>query len=340
MGSEDLDQIDTGLAESNPPCLWCRHILARRKKRFSLADGADFVLDDNHSWPCQDIDFSRFTPYAFQYDADSFLFVDTPREVLESPFFYLGQFKLARQAVSIERSQLTDRLGGTEAARAKRPTFLFSIGRCGSTLLSRIAGAAGMFQISEPDIFTGIVNRGNDPRVGEVLCNALLALERYAAAGDDRVLIKLRSQSCRSARHFVSALPDARYLFLKRDLHEWATSFISKFNWQTRDLGRALALGYRAYRTFVAAGVDLAVIEYDALVHDPVSVAGRFFAEDTSPALVQRAIGDVLSKDSQAGAGIRVGDDRQAVVRRVDAFLGDWRRNASADMQRFYAGTG
>jgi len=318
------------------PDVTLHRIRQKRKMRFAFADVTDLTLGDGQPLAASAIDFSEFAPYAFYYEHDRLLLVDTPRKVLDMPFFYMAQFEHAHEAIALPLETLTTMIGGAAQARTRQPTFLFSIGRCGSTLFSRLAGAVGMLQFSEPDIFTGVVRNPRDPRVPDVLAVSLLALERYAGFPDRQLLVKLRSQSCASARHFIDVFPAARYVFLKRNIRDWATSFIAKFGWRTPELVRTLKNGYEAYDGMRAAGVDFAVFDYAQLVEDPETVVRRLGVEGELSDDVRQAVQQVMTSDSQRGAGIRVRTDADDVERQVEQFLEDWAAAADTEEIAFY----
>jgi hypothetical protein len=192
-----------------------------------------------------------------------------------------------------------------------------------------------MSPISEPDVLNGIHKHPDDNRTKEILGGGYLALEQYAGAPDDLIMIKLRSQSCDSADQFISAFPKARFVFLKRNLTDWATSFISKFNWPTAFLARTLASGFRAVQRFSAAGVDLTVIDYETLVDDPISFAGHLRGSPLTET-ERRRIRQVMSTDSQAGSGIRIRKTEASVHKEVNDFLRDWKRDAGIRLKQFY----
>ena len=68
------------------------------------------------------------------------------------PFLYQHQRGDADTLIDVPFERLDD-LG---CAEGMRPTFVFSIGRCGSTLLSKLLLAAGEQSLSEPDVLTHV----------------------------------------------------------------------------------------------------------------------------------------------------------------------------------------
>ena len=103
--------------------------------------------------------------------------------VLDAPFYYAAQLDHARSVLSVP----FERIGEIDGpASAFRPCFVFSIGRTGSTLLSRLFTAVGRQSASEPDIFTQVCNLDEDqqsllpPGTGAAPCRCR---RRIAGAG-------------------------------------------------------------------------------------------------------------------------------------------------------------
>ena len=70
--------------------------------------------------------------------------------VFEAAFVYQAQRVNATQILSMPIEALEER----ESFDDPEPVFVFSVGRCGSTLLSSLLKATGRWSVSEPDIFT------------------------------------------------------------------------------------------------------------------------------------------------------------------------------------------
>ena len=95
--------------------------------------------------------------YALCFETGSAVFVacDPDKDLSAAPFVYQRQFERAQQVMLVPFEDfvaLSERL-----STIPRTTFLFSTGRCGSTLASRIlAQIDTVWSLSEPDVFTNL----------------------------------------------------------------------------------------------------------------------------------------------------------------------------------------
>ena len=85
------------------------------------------------------------SPYCFDFDARKLFCVSTP-DIAGATFFYQAQRQRARSVIKVPFDALPE--------APPSPTLIFSIGRCGSTLLHKAFEAAGVRTVSEPDYFT------------------------------------------------------------------------------------------------------------------------------------------------------------------------------------------
>ena len=174
--------------------------------------------------------------YTIERVSNSAIFVDLPIgcDLSESAFAYVDQHGLAQRVMIVpfgELAQLADRIAAPDHV-----IFLFSIGRCGSTLLSQALNATpGVWSLSEPDAYSRLIlqNYNRSDRIdysrAEVIsliraCTRLLF--RPPAGRNARVFaIKFRSQALFQADLYHEALPEASCVFLYRDALGWANSF-------------------------------------------------------------------------------------------------------------------
>jgi hypothetical protein len=133
------------------------------------------------------------------------------------------------------------------------PTLIFSIGRCGSTLLHRAFDAAGVRTVSEPDYFTqaAICTRQDD-----ALRNAIggaTELLPYA-------VIKLRAECNHAPLLIAGAFRAPNVIFVLRDPVDWAAS--------VRRLSPAMAdpAGIAALLRALVAGLDTLTRHYDVRI--------------------------------------------------------------------------
>jgi len=173
--------------------------------------------------------------YGLDKGRDLAIFVDLPAgtDLATSPFAYATQHRLAQRV-------LTMRLADLEAVADLLPlpgkvVFLFSIGRCGSTLLSHALNTVpGVWCLSEPDAFSTLIMQhyhsttrlGFDPDRVVRLIRACTRLQfrpppnRAASV----FAIKFRSHALFQADLYHQALPEAACVFLYRDALGWANS--------------------------------------------------------------------------------------------------------------------
>jgi tetratricopeptide (TPR) repeat protein len=151
---------------------------------------------------------SDVSPYCFDFDERTLLCVSTP-DIAGATFLYQAQRHEARSVIKVPFDALPK-------ARAS-PTLIFSIGRCGSTLLHRAFDAAGVRTVSEPDYFTqaAICARQDD-----ALRNAIggaTELLPYA-------VIKLRAECNHAPLLIAGAFRAPNVIFVLRDPVDWAVS--------------------------------------------------------------------------------------------------------------------
>lgn len=194
----------------------------------------------------QDINFEeyltrnldRVTPYCIDLPRREVLFVEA-REGVDlvtcKPFFYEGQRCTAGKVIRVSFDEL-HQVVRQRGDRFVKPIFLYSTGRCGSTLLCNLMGdCSDVVAISEPDYFTQlpflIQQQGGEvaedlTRVTRNLSVLLLAHVRVRYPKGE-VVFKLRSQCNEAAELIQCAFPDARNIFLYRNVVDTVNSFCS-----------------------------------------------------------------------------------------------------------------
>jgi len=164
------------------------------------------------------------SPYCFDLANRTLLCVSTP-DISGAPFFYQAQRQYARSVIKVPFESLP---GGTVS-----PALIFSIGRCGSTLLVRALEAAGVRAVSEPDFFT------------QAACHQPQDISlRSALAGATRLLaypvIKLRLECNHAPLLIAGAFNSPRIMFILRDPLDWAAS-LRRLSRNSLDLSWAVA---------------------------------------------------------------------------------------------------
>jgi hypothetical protein len=167
--------------------------------------------------------------YAMDPDHDRAMLVQLPSSIdlAAQPFAYVAQFDHAERAavVPIDRLLAMADHVGTPA----KLVHLFSTGRCGSTLASRIfAELDGVWSVSEPDAIAQLVTRRHE--YGTERMRAMLrAVSRWSyrplrPRHGQTCVLKYRSEALFNAADFLAATPESVALFLYRDLLGWVDS--------------------------------------------------------------------------------------------------------------------
>jgi len=216
----------------------------RIESRTSISQASDFDLD-----PGRPQDRSRMfdrdvSPYCFDFDARSLLCVSTP-DIAGATFFYQAQRQEARSVLKVPFDALPEALAS--------PTLIFSIGRCGSTLLHRAFDAAGVRTVSEPDYFTqAALHAGQDDALRNAIGGATQLLP-YA-------VIKLRAECNHAPLLIGGAFRAPRVMFILRDPADWAAS--------VRRLSPAMAdpAGIAELLRALVVGLDSLTRHYDVRI--------------------------------------------------------------------------
>ena len=190
----------------------------------------DFSLDDGRAVDSSRMFEADVTPYCFDVADRTLLCVSTP-DISDATFFYQAQRQHARSVIKVPFDVLPE--------GAASPVLIFSIGRCGSTLLVRALKSSGARTVSEPDFYTQAACE-QSPHLGL----------RRAIAGATRLLpypvIKLRLECNNAPLLIAGAFSSPRIMFILRDPVDWAASLrrLSRnsldLNWAVGQLGRSL----------------------------------------------------------------------------------------------------
>jgi len=176
--------------------------------RIAISQPTDFVLGAGRPVEPSRMFDADVSPYCFDFDDRKLFCVSTP-DISGATFFYQAQRQHARSVIKVPFDVLPE-------AKAS-PTLMYSIGRCGSTLLSKALEAAGVRAVSEPDFYTQAACRQPvDPSLPLVLGRAAQLLPY--------TFVKLRAE-CNSAPLLIAgAFRAPRVMYVLRDPVDWAAS--------------------------------------------------------------------------------------------------------------------
>ena len=180
-----------------------------------IVDPLTIIKNTNISLYCLDLENQRA------------IFVETPLdiELSQAPFFYQSQYDHAQKLIAIPFSELPQLLESIEPI--KNLVIIYSVGRCGSTLLSKVFNQVDtVLSLSEPDVFSQIVGMRNPDGSNDNEIAALLKICLYligkpiSKKPQSHCVIKLRSFCIELGDLIATVLPDAKVIFLYRNLEE------------------------------------------------------------------------------------------------------------------------
>ena len=304
---------------------------------------ADFTLG-----PPEDVDAAvlsdpRWSLYSLGVANEEAVFVELPpgTDLAQAPFVGVMQFRTAvRAAVApLAALEMLASLAGPQSP----PALVYSMGRCGSTLLNAMLNASGaLWSLSEPwaiDMaLIGEARLGRARAVALLRAAAAVLARPPAARRGRRLAMKLRASALFSAPLLEDAFPGADNIFLYREAIGWARSRqrlrgiilrhigspnyfrilgagvdvarlgqIFGFDPNAATDSQALAASWVAFLEGLdamrLAGMKAFALRYDDLPRDRRALA-RLFAHVHAPLPSETALAAILGADSQAGTSI------------------------------------
>lgn len=270
-------------------------------------------------------------PYCLDHQNRRMIFAETPPEIELSvrPFYYQAQYEAAARLIAIPY----DRVHEIAArARSADPVFIFSVGRCGSTLMSKVWGRLDdTYSLSEPDVFTAInylhgEGRLTDNEAIQLLASTVRLLNRPPLPRE-RLVIKFRAQCIGIAELLYRQHPDASFIFMYRNAIDCVDSYVRVFGavplpehvfgrafpyaqsqpeiyQRLRRLGQPMLVWLVCVHTYLELrerGLPFVAIRYEELVRKPSDSVARLFAHcGISDALTERVCA-AFTEDAQAG---------------------------------------
>ncbi|MDJ0827399.1 MAG: hypothetical protein QNJ16_18050 [Rhodobacter sp.] len=190
-------------------------------KDFTLGPDAGAVPEaiwDRPDWSLYCLDFAE--------EAAVFVQADGKLDLQAVPFVYQAQFEQAARVLVMPLDEFLQI--GLRLPDPQHLTFLYSTGRCGSTLASRIfAELPGVISLSEPEAIVSAAHQAADVTVDH--WPYIRAATRFLCRGHGRpdgsvFVIKPRPVSILYDRDFAEACPAARFAFLYRDCQAYVSS--------------------------------------------------------------------------------------------------------------------
>lgn len=215
-------------------------VTAREKWHdFAFSEITDFTLEPSHSVSSSEIlNNPNVSLYSLDIESQRAVFTITPHTIdLEhSAFMFRGQYENATHVITVsfeDFHQLASRIKFTE----NRLTLVNSVGRCGSTLVSKAFQALERVRsLSEPDALTLIVNWRTSKALPELelerltrSCIAFCCKPLNGKKSCTHWAIKFRSQCTEICDLMAKAFPCAKYIYLTREPLDWLDSAYRAF---------------------------------------------------------------------------------------------------------------
>ena len=299
-------------------------LTARHTERISISAPGDFVT--GRAVGLEQPPGETWLPYCLDVLRRRSLYVGgvDAKGAQDAPFYYLYLRGQARTVLSVPWER-----GPLAAGVSRRPVFLFSPGRCGSTLLSRILSAAGAANVSEPDFYTQATSALSvsalNPLRGAMRA-AVAALGTDLAEALDPVqspVVKLRAESCR-APELLLQTAERRTVFMSRGFESWARSNGRAFR---NGAHKAVAKYLRALRchAWLKQNSDCHLLRYEDLLAAPLATMdalAQFLGRD----IAAEAVASTMKEDSQRGTPLSRGAraDQPGWERRLDETMALW----------------
>ncbi|WP_349295544.1 glycosyltransferase (plasmid) [Thioclava sp. 'Guangxiensis'] len=247
-------------------------------------------------------DFSSLHIHHLDAGRREVFWCDVPEDapLMEEPFYYQGLRKLGSAGYAMS----FDNIGPWQRPLRARPVVMASIGRCGSTLLSKLTKGMGLATWSEPDSFTNLAVTP-ELRAEPALYQGLMRLglnvlaDQAAQTGQSQFVVKLRAQATPVCEDLAAHHRDTLVFFVVREPVAWALSYHRLWGAAPEVLAKTLSdqLGY--IRAAQARGLEVTVIDYDRLVAAPHETVGAICATLGVPALTPERIGAIFGVDAQ-----------------------------------------
>ena len=175
--------------------------------------------------------------YCLDPQSQKAIFVETPSDIdlSNESFFHQAQYKYAQRLIAVPFQDLYQLALALEEP-IQNPIVIYSVGRCGSTLLSKVFNQVDtVVSLSEPDVFSQIVamrnsDGSNDREIAQLLKICIYLLCKPTLKGKPSCcVIKLRSFCIELGDLIYQAFPNAKVLFLYRNLEDVVKSSIRAF---------------------------------------------------------------------------------------------------------------
>jgi hypothetical protein len=342
------DPIGNDFAPTRPRVL---QILGRKRtdhtQMVSLDDFHLREVEANEDLCATVAENRHVTPYCLDGPNRQMIFAETPPQIELSarPFYYQAQYEAATRLIAIPYDRVHE-IARRAHGRSANPVFIFSVGRCGSTLMSKMFGRLDdTYSLSEPDVFTAInylhgEGRLTDDEAMQLLASTVRLVDRPPTPRR-RLVVKFRAQCIGIAELLYRQHPAASFIFMYRNAIDCVDSYIRVFGavplpkpvfdrafpyarsqpekyQRLHRLGQPMLVWLVCAHTYLRLrerGLPFVAIKYEELVEKPSGLTARLFAHcGISNALTEQPCA-AMTEDAQAGTPLaRSGDGRRTLT--------------------------
>jgi hypothetical protein len=258
------------------------------------------------------IERPQISLYCLDDERRQAVFVETPPEadLARHPFYYQAQYEHAERVLVVSYAVLSQ-LAAQIEDRVLNLILIYSVGRCGSTLISRVLGRLDRVQsLSEPDVYSQIAamrpkNGSRDSELTQLIRSCTRLLNKTGAPQTSALALKFRSFAIEIGDLFHTAFPRAKALFLYRNAETWASSAARAFH--ASPVAATAAMWVSAmdrYLDLHAQGVPMLAVQYEALTAFPAPTLRTIFEYCDLPIEEVNATGRIFDEDSQEGTSL------------------------------------
>jgi hypothetical protein len=275
----------------------------------------------------------NITPYCLDHQNRRMVFVETPPEVdvSKAPLFYRSQYEAATRLIAIPYG-LVHEVAMRLPPQFQEMVFIYSVGRCGSTLMSNIwRRLDDTYSLSEPDVFADINYRHGAGHLSHQeaihLLGSAVRLFGRLPTPRKRLVIKFRAQCIGLAELMHRLHPGASFVFMYRNALDCIDSRLRVFGEQPlpehifrqafsyarsqpqtyqrlRRLAQPLLIWLvcvHKYLRLRERGLPLVAFKYEELLRDPTESVARLLAHcGARDANVAQAC-SAITEDAHAG---------------------------------------
>jgi hypothetical protein len=275
----------------------------------------------------------NITPFCLDHKNLRMVFVEIPPkiDVSKAPLLYQSQYEAATRLIAIPYD-LVHEVATRLPPQIQEMVFIYSVGRCGSTLISNIWRCLDdTYSLSEPDVFTDINYRRGAGHLTHretiQLLGSAIRLFNRPPEPRGRLVIKFRAQCIGLAQLMHQLYPTASSVFMYRNALDCIDSRVRVFGEEPlpeqvfsqvfsyaksqpqtyqrlRRLGQPLLIWLVCVQTYLRmreCGLPLVAFKYEELLRNPTGSLARLFAHCGAPdASVEQAC-SAMTEDAHAG---------------------------------------